>query len=107
MKTTEIKSSENTIKRRIWEKLRWRMSRLGLESDCPEMNPDVIVISRNETTVFEPQNRRAANWLGRRCYSTSELTIENTGGHTEIQVHPQLREKFIAELKAAGFTVNS
>jgi hypothetical protein len=83
------------------------MSQLWLDSDCPEMNPDVIVISRNQTTVFESQNRQASNWLGRRFYSTSELTIENTGGHTEIQVHPQLREKLIAELKAAGFTVNS
>ena len=67
------------------------------------MNPDVIVICRSQTLVFEPQNRRASEWLERRC----NLTSENTSGHTEIQVHPQLREKLIAELKSAGFTVNS
>ena len=86
------------------EWLRERASSLSpLLMESLEMKPDVIVILRNKTMLFEPQTPQASEWLRRRCH----LTSENPSGHTEFMVHPQVSEHLIAELKAAGFTVNN
>jgi hypothetical protein len=67
------------------------------------MKPDVIVSFINQTALFKPRNRRASEWLHRRCH----LMTENATGHTEFLVHPHQHQRIIEELKAAGFTVNS
>ena len=66
------------------------------------MEPDVIVMYANQTTLFRAQNKPAADWLRRRCH----LTAENASGDTEIRVHPNLIQRIIEELKAAGFEVS-
>jgi hypothetical protein len=63
--------------------------------------PDVIVATRHQTVLFEPQNQRAFGWLRQRC----NLVAENVSGNTEIRVHPRQCHQIIAELKAAGFIV--
>jgi hypothetical protein len=66
------------------------------------MEPDVVVTYANQTTLFRAQNKRASDWLRRRCH----LTVENASGDTEIRVHPNLIERIIKELKTAGFEVS-
>lgn len=66
-----------------------------------ETNPDVIVTHTNQTTLFEPQNCDASEWLHRRC----GLIAEDISGDTEICIHPRKCQGIIAELRAAGFTV--
>ena len=108
---SDLSEQEFVIKRQIWEKFERRMKAWlreqalnhSLLMDSLEMKPDVIVISRNETTLFEPQTPQAHEWLRSRC----RLTSENPSGHTEFMVHPQVSQPLIAELKAAGFTVNN
>jgi hypothetical protein len=72
-------------------------------SDCPKAAPDVVVIRRNQTTVFEPQNHRASIWLHHHC----GLNTESISGDTEIRVHPERCPIIVGELKAAGFTVTN
>ena len=64
-------------------------------------HPDVIVTHANQTMLFEPQNRPAAEWLHRRC----GLAADNVTGDTEFRVHPRKCQNVIADLKAAGFVV--
>jgi len=66
------------------------------------MEPDVIVMYANQTTLFKAQNKQAADWLRRRCH----LSVENITGDTEIRVHPNLIQRIIKELKAAAFEVS-
>ena len=100
---------EFVVKRQIWMKFERRMKAwlreqaLNHSEESLEMKPDVIVISRNETMLFEPQTTQAHEWLCGRC----RLTSENPGGHTEFMVHPQVSQHLITELQAAGFTVNN
>ena len=108
---SDLSEHEFVVKRQIWEKFERRMKAWlreqavhhSLLMDSLEMKPDVIVILRNETTLFEPQTPQAHEWLCGRC----RLTSENPSGHTEFMVHPQVSQHLIAELKAAGFTVNN
>lgn len=65
------------------------------------MKPDVIVKMRNQTLSFEPQNKRASDWLHRRCL----LTGDTVTGNTEFLVHPSRFKEMIGELGAAGFLV--
>lgn len=67
-----------------------------------KMEPDVIVMYANQTTLFRAQNRRASEWLRRRCH----LAVENASGDTEIRVHPSLIKRITEELKTAGFKVS-
>ena len=102
---------EFVVKRQIWEKFERRMKAWlreqalnhSLLMESLEMKPDVIVIARQETMLFEPQTPQASAWLHQRC----RLTSENPSGHTEFMVHPQVSQHLIAELQAAGFTVNN
>jgi len=102
---------ELVTKRKIWEKFvrhmkewrRERASNLSWLMESLDMKPDVIVILRNKTMLLKPQTLQASEWLRKRC----QLTSENLTGHTEFLVHPQVSEPLIAELKAAGFTVNN
>ena len=108
---SDLSDHEFVIKRQIWVKFERRMKAWlreqavnhSLLMDSLEMKPDVIVILRNETTLFEPQTPQAHEWLCGRC----RLTSENPGAHTEFMVHPQVSQHLIVELKAAGFTVNN
>lgn len=67
-----------------------------------KMEPDVIVMYANQTTLFKAQNKQASDWLRRRCH----LAVENASGDTEIRVHPNLIGRILKELKAAGFEVS-
>ena len=69
---------------------------------CPGLNPDVIIIVGDQTMLFEPQNRRALEWLHERC----GMSIEDNPKHNAVRVHPSLSQKIVDELKAAGFEVN-
>lgn len=71
--------------------------------DLGTMKPDVIVISRNQTVLFQPQNRSAAEWLHRRC----GLATDSISGDTELRVHPRRCQSIVAEMKAAGFFVTN
>lgn len=69
---------------------------------CPELNPDVIVISDDQSLLFEPQNQRALELLTVRC----GLALDNFKLPERIRVHPLRSRKIIDELKAAGVTVS-
>jgi hypothetical protein len=95
--------SEFELERRIREKVRKRMNELAVEggAGASQLNPDVIVISGDQTFLFEPQNSRASSWLHKRY----GLETENHGGRERIRVHPCESPKIVADLKAAGFAV--
>jgi len=103
--TTE--ADDLLAKQHIWEKFasrlqEWRESESSTTSLNPsDMNPDVIVIPKNNTILFEPRTPQAALWLRTRYRLTPE-TVEN---NTAIMVHPYQQKQLTAELKAAGFAV--
>lgn len=98
---------EFEIKRKIFEKVAPRMRALSEpmladSSVCRDLNPDVIVVSGDQTTLFEPRNRRALEWLHQRY----GMNPEGNTKHDAVRVHPSVSQKVIDELKAAGFKVN-
>ena len=66
---------------------------------CAELNPDVIVISDDQSMLFEPQNLHVTEWLRR------QFGMENLGIRDRIRVHPAQSQRMAVELKAAGFEV--
>ena len=92
---------EEQIKGRIFENLAKRID--GLRQDpqlfCSELNPDVIVISGDQTLLFEPQNVRVAEWLRLR------FGLDNLSVRDRVRVHPACNETMLQQLKAAGFEV--
>lgn len=101
----------SVIKKQLWEKFAgrlraWQASQYGIGPSSPtvaHMNPDVIVISRNNTLVYEPRTPAAVTWLRNRYGLAPEIT---EGGEVGILVHPQQQSQLTAELKAAGFAVS-
>ncbi|MGH7952492.1 MAG: hypothetical protein ACREFE_11320 [Limisphaerales bacterium] len=69
--------------------------------DCPELNPDVIVTSGDQTLMFEPQNERASTLLRRCC----GLSAEILDVREKVCVHPCESRKIIEALSAAGLKV--
>jgi hypothetical protein len=103
----ELMEREFEIKRKIFEKVAPRMRALSevVQADrscCHELNPDVIVISGDQTMLFEPRNRRALEWLHQRY----GMNPEGNTKHDAVRVHPSVSQKTIDELKAAGFKVS-
>lgn len=96
---------ESEIKRQILEKLAKRKEFLECGPTdgnfCAELNPDVIVISDDQSWLFEAQNSRASSWLLRRC----GMAADGHDSRERIRVHPCESPKIVAELKAAGFAV--
>jgi hypothetical protein len=97
---------ESVSKRQILEKLSRRMKEIekgeaAADDSCPELNPDIIVISADHSLLFEPQNLRASELLRMRC----GLSIESVHGRDRIRVHPCKGQKIIADLRAAGLKV--
>jgi hypothetical protein len=96
------------IKRQIFENFLERIKKLGIDGNrrstgesCPELNPDVIVISSDQTVIFEAQNERASKLLRRRCgWDTETITLRE-----RIRVHPSQSQKVIGALLAAGLKV--
>jgi len=92
-------------KRQILEKLGKRkefLERGPVGGDvCAELNPDVIVISDDQSWLFEAQNSRASAWLHRRCGTGTD----GPDSRERMRVHPCESPKIVAELKAAGFAV--
>ena len=92
------------IKQKIFEKVTKRMNELCIQGSrgfavCLELNPDVIVISADQSFLFEPQNLQVTEWLHRH------FGIDNLRVRDRIRVHPSQRQRLTAELKAAGFEV--
>lgn len=71
--------------------------------ECPELNPDVIVTSGDQTLFFEPQNERAAELLRRFCGLSTEILAVGE----KVRVHPCQSRKIIRILSAAGLQVAS
>jgi len=98
------------IKQQIWERFtrrlqEWREneSRTAFPPLNPsDMNPDVIVIPKNGTLLFEARTPQAAVWLRNKYGLVAGATDEDTG----ILVHPNQQKKLTAELQAAGFAVS-
>lgn len=67
------------------------------------MKPDVIMTFANQTSLFKTRNRRASEWLHRRCH----FPAESISGDTEFHVHPMRCKPIVEELKAAGFNVSN
>jgi hypothetical protein len=65
------------------------------------MKPDVIVQAGQDTMLFQPQNRRASEWLRGHYH----LSTESANSKTRLRVHPTRSRQIIEELKGAGFTV--
>jgi phosphoserine phosphatase len=62
-------------------------------------SPDIIVTVSDRITIFEPQTRRAVEWLQERC----RTELDNV--HDQIRIDSRKRSEMINALKAAGFTV--
>lgn len=98
---------DEETRRQIFEKFlnRLRQSSGCVNFDsldfCPELNPDVIMISGDQTIIIEPQNLEASKWLRRRFGFDSEEVRERE----RFCVHPCQFRKVADELKAAGFAV--
>jgi len=102
----EMQEFDSVTKREIFEKVSRRLAELHrvefIERECcPELNPDVIVISADQTLLFEPQNKRASEVLRQR------LGLGNEGIQVSerIRVHPCMSQKIIDALKFAGLSV--
>lgn len=96
--------TESEIKQQIYEKVRRRLAELETDrqkgvSFCHQLSPDVIVISDDQSLLFEPQNLRGIEWLRRR------FGMDNLGIRDRLRVHPSQCQKMVRELKAAGFDV--
>ena len=94
---TRQKILEN-VKRRIADMRRAEARQLEF---CPELNPDVIVISGNQTMIFETQNERASALLRRKCGWDTE-TISR---RERIRVHPAESSRLIMTLLSEGLNV--
>jgi len=92
---------EEQIKRRIFAKFAKRMEELRQDPQpiCHELSPDVIVISGDQTVLFEPQNTRVAEWLRLR------FGLDNLSVRDRVRVHPDRNDAMMQQLKAAGFEV--
>jgi hypothetical protein len=101
---TESKSYSE-IRREILEKLakrtEFRQCIPSNESFCEELNPDVIVISDDQSFLFEPQNQRALEVLTVRC----GLALGVFKMTERIRVHPLTSRKIIDDLTRAGLHV--
>ena len=102
----ELTQSESLIKQQLYEKVRKRMAELSSQTNnpgslCPELNPDVIVISDDQSLLFEPQNQHALEVLAVRCGVATGLSKLTE----RIRVHPLRSRKIIDDLTTAGLIV--
>jgi hypothetical protein len=97
-------ASESEIKRQILKKLKKRMMELGFTDNVepPELKPDVIVISGDQSLLFEPQNMKASEVLHQCC---GLVSIDGAERHERIRVHPGRSREIIDDLRTAGLTV--
>lgn len=98
--------TEADIKQQIYEKVWKRMKELqsrgcGEDSFCPELNPDVIIISGGRTFLFEPQNARASELLQQCCGSD----VEDSRVRGRVRVHPCRCQAIMNILRIAGLRV--
>jgi len=109
MNATTSEGDYLLIKQQIWKKFARRMrewheteSRTNFPPlNSSDMNPDVIVIPKNGTLLFEARTPQAAVWLRNRYGLITGTADEDAG----ILVHPNQQKQLTAELKAAGFAV--
>lgn len=109
MNATPAEMDYLLIKQKIWEKFTTRLQKWHASEsrnlfpplDPSDMNPDVMVIPKNGTLLFEACTPQALQWLRNRYRLTAETSADDTG----IMVHPHQQKQLMAELKAAGFAV--
>ena len=97
------------IKQQIWEKFvkrlqKWQETQSHTSFailNQADMNPDIMVIRKNGTLLFEPRTPQAEAWLRNRYGLNTESTDVDTG----ILVHPHQHKQLTTELKAAGFAI--
>lgn len=89
------------IERQILNKVRRRMAELALEEIESPFRCDIIVISAENSLLFEAQNMHASELLLCRC----GLIAEGFAMRDRIRVHPSQSAKIIAALEAAGLKV--
>src|SRR5579871_2175526 len=90
------------IKRQIWEKFahrlqQWQDGQLpgtAVDTALPDMNPDVIVIPKGDTILFEPRTPRASLWFRQR-YRLSHGALDGDNG---VLVHPLQQKQLTDEL---------
>jgi hypothetical protein len=96
------------IKRQILEKCLKRLRNLDFETNLNDedslshFNPDVIVIYRDQTVVFEAQNERASALLRKMCGWETETIRQRE----RVHVHPIQSPRLIEVLEAAGLKVS-
>ena len=95
------------VKNRIYRKVAQRLGELGIGNSEPEpvfyleMTPDIVVISDDQSLLFEAQNARALELLTQVCgFSSKTIAL-----FERIRVHPCRSHQIIDRLKAAGATV--
>lgn len=95
---------DEQTRQQIFRKFLARIKASEVEGDCcPELNPDIIVVSGDQTVIFEAQNERASAMLRRRCgWETETISVRE-----RIHVHPSQSQKLIEALAAAGLRVAS
>jgi len=97
---------ELETKQQIYEKVQKRMAESASQQReaadfCSELNPDVIVISDDQTVVFESQNERASALLRQKCgWDTETVSMRE-----RVRVHPSRSQKLIETLSAAGLKI--
>ena len=98
--------TESQIKQQIYEKVRRRLAELETDrqegaSFCRELSPDVIVISDDQSLLFEPQNQRALEVLVVGCgFAMGFFKLTE-----RIRVHPLRSRKIIDDLTVAGLKI--
>lgn len=90
---------ESAIRERLLRKVAKRMEALQNRSSLPE----IVVISDDQSLLFEPQNMQAWELLVHGC----GLTMDDINLPERIRVHPCRSGKIIGELRAAGVTISS
>ncbi|HXT10733.1 MAG TPA: hypothetical protein VN873_04155 [Candidatus Angelobacter sp.] len=105
IQTEQIQTGEtkpySQIRGEILNKFRRRMAELALEDTQSPFYCDIIVISADQSLLFEAQNTHASEALLRRC----GLNAEGFAARDRIRVHPCQSAKIIADLEAAGLKI--
>lgn len=107
MKSQSGDVSHLEIWNRIFKDVAQQMNELGSGSPkgqefCPALPPDIIVISDDQSLLFEAQNAWALELLARICgFARETMTLSE-----RVRVHHCRSRQIIDQLTAAGATVS-
>lgn len=109
MNSIQLTSTELTpeFKQEMLDRFLKRLKEMALSAEKEkaslpnELNPDVIVISSDQTMIFEAQNERASTVLRQKCgWDTETISVRE-----RVNVHPAHSQTLIRELSEAGLMV--